>query len=171
VQDRACHTRTLIIIMSTYVIPHARAVVRALLVATAIVLTGPAAHADTVAKKVRFDAGESVTVALAAEGLEVLSLRFSVEGGTNLNPFTFKAGKGPQGFLKIRNAGTRALDFGVAIALYDERGALIGASESNHLGEIDPGEENEVSVMFRYVKRKIYSAKTVEIVLETLPES
>ena len=155
--------------MSTYLIPHARAIARALLVTSAILLAGPAAHADTVSKKVRFDAGESVAVALAAEGLEVVSLRFSVEGGTNLNPFTFKAGKGPQAFLTIRNVGSKSLDFGVAIALYNERGELIAASESNHLGEIDPGEGGEVSVMFRYVKRKIYSAKTVEIVLETLP--
>jgi len=157
--------------MSTYVIPLAWTTIRALLVTTAILLAGPAAHADTVSRKVRFDAGESVTVAVAAEGLEVVSLRFSVEGGTNLNPFTFKAGKGPQAFLTLRNGGTRPLDFGVAIALYDERGALIAASESNHLGEVDPGESSEVSVMFRYVKRKIYNAKTVEIVLETLPGS
>lgn len=155
--------------MSTHLIPHARAIARALLVTSAILLAGPAAHADTVSKKVRFAVGESVAVALAAEGLEVVSLRFSVEGGTNLNPFTFKAGKGPQAFLTIRNAGNKSLDFGVAIALYNERGELIAASESNHLGEIDPGEGGEVSVMFRYVKRKIYGAKTVEIVLETLP--
>lgn len=158
--------------MSTFFfLPTARATVRAFLVTTAILLAAAAAHADTVSKKVRFDAGDPVTVTLSAEGLEVASLRFSVEGGMNLNPFTFKAGKGPQAFLKVRNTGAKALDFGIAVALYDERGALIAASESNHLGEIDPGEEGEVSVMFRYVKRKIYSAKTVEIVLETLPES
>jgi hypothetical protein len=57
----------------------------------------------------------------------------------------------------------------VAVALYDEKGMLISASESNHLGDLDPGEEGEIEVMFRYVKRKLYSAKTVEIVLETLP--
>jgi hypothetical protein len=157
--------------MSTYLFPAARTTVRAFLVTTAILLAASAAHADTASKKVRFDAGDPVAVTLSAEGLEIVSLRFSVEGGMNLNPFTFKAGKGPQAFLKLRNTGSKALDFGVAIALYDERGALIAASESNHLGEIDPGEDGEVSVMFRYVKRKIYSAKTVEIVLETLPES
>lgn len=142
-----------------------------ILATTAILLAGPAAHADTVSKKVRFDAGESVPVTLVAEGLEVTTVRFSVEGGLNLNPFTFKAGKGPQAFMKIRNVGDRPMDFGVAVALYDEKGALIAATESSHLGEVDPGEDTEVSVMFRYVKRKVYSAKTVEIVLETLPES
>jgi hypothetical protein len=157
--------------MSTFFLPTARTTVRAFLVTTAILLAASVAHADTVAKKVRFDVGEPVAVTLTAEGLEVVSVRFSVEGGVNLNPFTFKAGKGPQAFLKLRNAGKRSLDFGIAVALYDERGALIAASESNHLGEIDPGEDGEVSVMFRYVKRKIYGAKTVEIVLETLPDS
>ena len=157
--------------MSTFFRPAARAAARAFLVTTAILLAASAAHADTVSKRVRFDPGDTVPVRLVAEGLEVVSVRFSVEGGLNLNPFTFKAGKGPQAFFKVRNTGTRAMDFGVAIALYDERGGLIAATESSHLGEIDPGEGTEVSVMFRYVKRKVYSAKTVEIVLETLPEN
>lgn len=158
--------------MSTFVfLPHARVIARALLVTTAILLAGPAAHADTASKKVRFDAGETVAVKLVAQGLEISTVRFSVEGGVKLNPFTFKAGKGPQAFLKVRNTGDASMDFGVAIALYDEKGALIAASEGSHLGEIEPGEETEVSVMFRYVKRKVYSAKTLEIVLETLPES
>lgn len=156
--------------MSTYVrLPHARVIARALLATTTILLAGPAAFAETAAKKVRFEPGDPVAVKLVAEGLEVTTIRFSVEGGLNLNPFTFKAGKGPQAFLALRNTGTRALDFGVAIALYDEKGSLIAAAESSHLGEVDPGEDTEVSVMFRYVKRKVYSAKTVEIVLETLP--
>jgi hypothetical protein len=152
-------------------LPTARITARAFLVTTAILLAASVAHADTVSKKVRFDPGNAVPVTLVAEGLELQSVRFSVEGGLNLNPFTFKAGKGPQAFFTVRNSGTRAMDFGVAVALYDERGALIAATESSHLGELDPGEDTEVSVMFRYVKRKVYSAKTVEIVLETLPGS
>ena len=155
--------------MSTYSIPQARAIARALLVTTTVLLAGPAAHADTVSKKVRFDAGETVPVKLVVEGIEIDTLRFSVEGGLKLNPF--KTGRGPQAFLKVRNTGTRSLDFAIAVALYDEKGALIAASESNHLGDLEPGEDGEIDVMFRYVKRKVYSAKTVEVVLETLPGS
>jgi hypothetical protein len=154
--------------MSTYVIPHARAIARALLVTTAILLAGPAAHADTVSKKVRFDAGETVPVKLVAEGIEIDSLRFSVEGGLKLNPF--KTGKGPQAFLTVKNTGNKSLDFAIAVALYDEKGALIAASESNHLGDLEPGEDGEIEVMFRYVKRKVYSAKTVEVVLDAPAE-
>ena len=120
-------------------------------------------------KKVRFDAGATVPVKLVVEGVEVTSLRFSVEGGVKLNPF--KSGRGPQAFLKVLNTGDKSLDFGIAVALYDEKGSLIAASESNHLGDLEPGEGGEIEVMFRYVKRKIYAAKTVEIVLETLPQS
>ena len=154
--------------MSTYVFPHARAIARALLVTTAILLAGPAAHADTVSKKVRFDAATTVPVKLAVQGIEIDTLRFSLEGGVKLNPF--KTGKGPQAFLRVRNVGTRSLDFAIAIGLYDEQGALIAASESSHLGDLDPVEEGEIEVMFRYVKRKVYTAKTVEVVLETLPQ-
>ena len=150
-------------------VPTARAIARAILATIAILLAGPAAHADTVSKKVRFDAGETVPVKLVVEGIEITSVRFSVEGGVKLNPF--KSGRGPQAFLKVLNTGSKPLDFGIAVALYDEKGALIAASESNHLGDLDPGEDGEIQVMFRYVKRKVYAAKTVEIVLETLPES
>ncbi len=142
---------------------------RAFLATIAILLAGPAAHAETESSKVRFDAGETVPVKLVVEGIEVTSVRFSLEGGVKFNPF--KSGRGPQAFLKVLNTGSKALDFGIAVALYDEKGALIAASESNHLGDLEPGEENEIEVMFRYVKRKVYSAKTVEIALETLPGS
>ncbi len=148
-------------------VPAARAIARAILSITAILLAVPAAHADTVSKKVRFDAGETVPVELVVEGISIRSVRFSLEGGVRLNPF--KSGRGPQAFLKVVNTGSKPLDFGIGIALFDEKGSLIASSESNHLGDLDPGEEGEIEVMFRYVKRKLYSAKTVEIVLETLP--
>ena len=161
--------RSTFFFMSTYVNPHARAIARALLVTTAILLAGPAAHADTVSKKVRFDAGETVPVQLVVEGIAIDTMRFSVEGGLKLNPF--KTGKGPQAFLTVKNTGSKSLDFAIAVALYDEKGTLIAASESNHLGDLEPGEDGEIEVMFRYVKRRVYTAKTVEIVLETLPPS
>lgn len=169
-QAETCHQQYFIPMTTLFRLPAARTVVRAFLVTTAILLVTPAAHADTVSKRVRFAPGETVAVALAAEGLEVLNVRFSVESGTNLNPFTFKAGKGPQAFFTVRNHGTRALDFGMAVALYNEQGELIAAAESSHLGEMDPGDQAEMMVMFRFVKRKIFAAKTIEIVLETLPD-
>ena len=132
-------------------------------------LATPAAHADTDSKKVRFDAGEAVPVKLVVQGIEVGAIRFSIEGGIKFNPF--KSGKGPQAFLTVKNIGTRALDFGVAVVLYDEKGAVIAASESSHLGDLDPDEDGEIEVMFRYVKRKVYTAKTAEVILETLPPS
>ena len=155
--------------MSSYVsLPSARAIARACLVCTAILLAPAAAHADTLSKKVRFDGSDTVPVGLTVEGIEVGTIRFSLEGGVKLNPF--KTGRGPQAFMAVKNTGTKGLDFALAVVLYDEKGAVIAASESNHLGDLDPGETGEIEVMFRYVKRKVYSAKTVEIVLETLPQ-
>lgn len=146
-----------------------RPVVRALLVGAALVVAVPVAQADTDSKKVRFDAAETVPVKLVVQGVEIGTIRFSIEGNINFNPF--KTGKGPQAFLSVKNTGTHAFDFGVVVVLYDEKGAVIAASESNHLGDLDPGEDGEIAVMFRYVKRKVYTAKTVEVVLETLPPS
>lgn len=149
--------------------PFSRAFVVALVTAGALCLASPGARADTDSKKVRFDAGETVPVKLTVQGIEVGTIRFSLEGGLKLNPF--KSGKGPQAFLTVKNTGATAFDFGIAVVLYDEKGAVIAASESNHLGDLDPGEEGEIEVMFRYVKRKVYAAKTVEVILETLPPS
>lgn len=155
--------------MTTYFRPAARAAACAILAITTSLLAVSAAHADTASKKVKFDAGSTVPVKLVVDGVEVGTIRFSLEGSVKLNPF--KAGKGPQAFLKVANVGNRPMDFGIAVALYDEDGALIGASESNHLGDLDPGETGEIEVMFRYVKRSLHKARTVEIVLETLPPS
>ena len=141
---------------------------RLALVAGLLAAAAPAS-ADTLSKKVRFDAGETVPVNLVVQGVQVGTIRFSVEGNIKFNPF--KTGKGPQAFLSVKNTGSQAFDFGIAVVLYDERGQVIAASESNHLGDLDPGEDGEIEVMFRYVKRKVYAAKTVEIVLETLPPS
>lgn len=147
-------------------LPLARALARAVLATTILLSAGPAL-AETQAKKVRFDVGEKVPVKLVVEGIEISTIRFSIEGGIKFNPF--KTGKGPQAFMAVKNTGSKGLDFAIAVALYDEKGMLLAASESNHLGDLDPGEEGEIEVMFRYVKRRLYAAKTVEIVLETLP--
>jgi hypothetical protein len=147
----------------------ARALARLVIAAGVLAAASSPALADTQSKKVRFDAGATVPVKLVVQGIEVGTIRFSVEGSINFNPF--KTGKGPQAFMAVRNTGTRAFDFGIAVVLYDEKGEVIAASESNHLGDLDPGEDGEIEVMFRYVKRKVYAAKTVEIVLETLPPS
>lgn len=148
-------------------LPLARVIARVALASIILVSAVPAALAETQSRRIRFDVGEAVPVKLVVEGIEISTVRFSIEGGMKLNPF--KSGRGPQAFLTVRNTGAKALDFAIAVALYDEKGMLIGASESNHLGDLDPGEEGQIEVMFRYVKRKLYSAKTVEIVLETLP--
>lgn len=148
-------------------LPLARVIARAALASIILLSAGPAAFAETQSKKVRFDVGDSVPVKLVVEGIEISTIRFSIEGGVKFNPF--KTGKGPQAFMAVKNTGSKSLDFAIAVALYDEKGMLIGASESNHLGDLEPGEDGEIEVMFRYVKRKLYSAKTVEIVLETLP--
>lgn len=146
-----------------------RALARLVIAAGVLAVASSPASADTQSKKVRFDAGTTVPVKLVVQGIEVGTIRFSVEGSIKFNPF--KTGKGPQAFMAVRNTGTQAFDFGIAVVLYDEKGEVIAASESNHLGDLDPGEDGEIEVMFRYVKRKVYAAKTVEIVLETLPPS
>jgi len=55
----------------------------------------------------------------------------------------------------------------VAIALFDDKNTLIGATESANIGSLDPGEAKEIKMTFRDVKRRFFDAKTAQIALET----
>jgi hypothetical protein len=55
----------------------------------------------------------------------------------------------------------------IAIALFDGKGTLVGATESSNIGSLDPDESKEIKMTFREVKRKFFEAKKAQIALET----
>ena len=120
--------------------------------------------AETHSKQVAFENGQRIEVGVESEGVEITDIRFRLEGGINFNPL--RAGRGPQCLVSLRNNSRHELDLAVGLAVFDADGNLLGATESG-TPSLDPGEEKEITMTFREVKRKLYNAKTVHIVLET----
>jgi hypothetical protein len=122
-------------------------------------------RAETVSKTIKWDNEKWIPVNLASEGIEIKEVRFAVEGGIHWNPL--RAGIGPQAFVQVKNASDHEMKMAVAIALFDEKGGLLAATETSNIGALDPGEAKEIKMTFREVKRKFFEAKTAQIALET----
>lgn len=123
------------------------------------------ARAETNSKTIKWDNEKWIPVGLSAEGVEITEVRFEVEGGIHWNPL--RAGRGPQAFIQVKNASGREMKMAVAVALFDDKGGLIGASEATNIGSLDPDEAKEIKLTFREVKRKFFEAKTAQIAIET----
>jgi hypothetical protein len=122
-------------------------------------------RAETVSKTITWDNEKWIPVNLAAEGIEIREVRFEVEGGIHWNPL--RAGKGPQAFVQVKNSADHQMKMAVAVALFDEKGGLLAATESSNIGSLDPEESKEIKMTFREVKRRVSEAKTAQIALET----
>jgi len=121
--------------------------------------------AETVAKTIKWENEKWIPLNLVSEGIELKEVRFEVEGGVNFNPL--RAGKGPQAFMPVKNTTDHKMKLAVAIALFDGRGTLVGASEITYGGSIDPGETGEFKLTFRDVKWWFFDVNTAQIALET----
>jgi hypothetical protein len=122
-------------------------------------------RAATVSKKITWANEQWIPVNLSSEGVSIKDIRFEVEGGIHWNPL--RAGKGPQCFVQIKNESDHPMHLAVAVVLYDDHGDLVGATESGHIGELNPNESGEIKMTFREVKRRFFEAKTGQIALET----
>jgi hypothetical protein len=121
--------------------------------------------AATISKKIKWSNEQWIPVNLSSEGVEIKEVRFEVEGGIHWNPL--RAGRGPQCFVEVKNTSDHAMHLAVAVALFDDNGDLLAATESSHIGDLDPGESAEIKMTFREVKRRFFEAKTAQIALET----
>jgi hypothetical protein len=139
--------------------------IRRTLVAFTLVALTASVRAETVAKTIKWDNEKWISVGLASEGIELTEIRFAVEGGVHWNPL--RAGIGPQAFVSVKNASDHESKLAVAVALFDAKGMLLGATESSNIGSLSPGETKEIKMTFREVKRKFFEAKTAQIALET----
>jgi hypothetical protein len=137
-----------------------------LVVTVFVLLAWPAMpQAATASKKITWANEQWIPVNLSSEGVLIKEIRFEVEGGIHWNPL--RAGKGPQCFVQVKNESGHGMRLAVAIALFDDKGDLIAATESGHIGELDANESGEIKMTFREVKRRFFEAKTGQIVLET----
>lgn len=137
-----------------------------LVVTACVLLVWPAMpQAATASKKITWVNEQWIPVGISSEGVSIKEIRFEVEGGIHWNPL--RAGKGPQCFVQVKNESGHGMHLAVAVALFDDKGDLIAATESGHIGELDANESSEIKMTFREVKRRFFEAKTGQIVLET----
>ncbi len=139
--------------------------IRVAALAAALVALVATLHADTVGKTITWDNEKWIPVNLASEGIEIKEIRFAVEGGIHWNPL--RAGIGPQAFVNVKNTSDHEMKMAIAVALFDAKGMLVGATESSNIGSLDPDESKEIKMTFREVKRKFFEAKKAQIALET----
>ncbi len=70
--------------------------------------------------------------------------------------------------ITVVNGSQAKVRVGLAVALFDEAGNLVGAGVGgNKGGQVAPGEKTEFSVFFYYVTEQLSSASAFQITLET----
>lgn len=115
-------------------------------------------------KTITFASDTWIPVGLTSEGIEIKEIRFAVEGGVHWNPL--RAGIGPQAYVSVVNKEAHEMRMAVAVALFDAKGSLIGATETSG-GNLDPNGSKEIKMTFREVKRRFFDAKTAQVAIET----
>ena len=139
--------------------------ITAVFVALAVLSIPAAAHAGSKTMRAAFVKDRVAAVNMATDGIRVADYHFDrvVRGGVN----PFKMGAGPSIVFNVKNEGTEKKDFGIAVALFDAEGHLVGASTGSHSGKLDPGQSKEVKVEFRQVSHDVPRAATMFMTLET----
>ena len=115
--------------------------------------------------KVPFVKNEWTDVAITQEGIHLLNYRISLATNVSMNPL--KIGAGPAMFFNVKNEGSAATDFAIAVALFDKNGNLVGAASGSHAGKLDAGESKEIKIIFRDVNESVSDATEVQVTVET----
>jgi len=70
--------------------------------------------------------------------------------------------------VKVANGSSRQVGVGIAVALYDQDGKLIGAGTAGTtIGTIDPGDSAQFGIDFSHVVERLEQAAEFQIALET----
>ena len=70
--------------------------------------------------------------------------------------------------IKVANGSTRQVSAGVAVAVYDGEGKLLGAGTTGtKVGTIDPGDTAEFTVDFDHVTERLEYATQFQVALQT----
>ena len=125
-------------------------------------LLAPPSGAATVSKKFVLEKNRPVSLELAAGQVRAEQVLFEFPASV-LRVET--AGKAR---ITVVNGSAAKVRVGLAVALFDAEGNLVGAGAGgNKGGQVAPGEKAEFSVFFYYVTEQILSATSFQITLET----
>ena len=140
-----------------------RAVIAGLAVLALGCLGAPASAGEFVAKTYEFKAGVKLEVGLdLAEGLRLESIEFEIPEGA---PSAFSMN--PRAKVVISNFGAEARRIGIAIALEDDEGRLVGAGTGGtKLFPLRADRQMAYGVSFDDVQTRIEAARAFRITLE-----
>jgi hypothetical protein len=132
-----------------------------------LVLMASPARAERFAKTYQFKTGVTLEIAAALDnGLRVDSVRFRVpEAREGANP---RLGGLSKATVAVSNVGDKARRVGIAVALLDGQGGLLGvASAGSKLLPIRPDRQVEFTLVFDHVNERAAEAVSFKIALET----
>jgi hypothetical protein len=117
----------------------------------------------------RFDwqpVGGIQKVDMQMNDVAVSEIRFDL--GDTIAPVRVSSAKA---VVRVDNNSQQDQEVGVAVAVFDADGNLVGAGNGgNKIGELNKGEREEFNVRFSYVYRNLRNAKSFLISLETKPK-
>lgn len=147
-----------------------RPVAALLLLLSAVALGGAAARAQeaggrdhglTNSARYRFEGNKWLALDLAVEDVRAEAIRFEWPATVMRVKTAYKA------LIKVANGSSRQARVGVAVALYDADGKLVGAGTAGTtLGTIDPGDAAQFAVEFSHVSERLEETATFHIALE-----
>ena len=105
-------------------------------------------------------------VDMQSNDIAVSEIRFDL--GDTIAPVRISSAKA---VVRVDNNSQIDQEVGVAIAVFDGDGNLIGAGDGgNKVGELNRGDRSEFTVRFGYVYRNLKNARSFLITLETKPK-
>lgn len=140
-----------------------------LLVALSLLLGVPSADADTFSKKYRFvqdktlEVGENVGSGMRLDSVQFV---FPPASGEKI----LRIGGVPEAVVAISNLTQDSVKIGIALAVFDEEGRLIGvASGGSAMRGIRAYRQIGYSLKFDYVNGEMAKAATFQVSVETKP--
>ena len=134
---------------------------RTLVLALAMSLVSLPAGAASASRKYKLEKNKELALELSAGGIRVDTVLFEFPSSVLRFQTATKAR------VTVTNTSGGAYRVGLAIALHDAEGNLVGAGTGgNKGGRVDAGETTEFSVFFYYVNEQIAAASSFQITLE-----
>ena|SRR6186997_603977 len=132
-------------------------------------LAAPAARADTFSKKYRFVLDKTLEVGeTVGEGMRLDSVQFVFPAASGEK--ILRIGGVPEAVVAISNLGQESVKIGIAVAVYDEEGRLLGvASGGSTMRGIRAYRQVGYSLKFDYVNGEMTKAATFQVSVETKP--
>lgn len=132
-----------------------------------VLLASAGADAELLSKSYRFKDGIVLEVgANGTDGLRIDSVRFDLP--TSTGGRFMRAADLVNATVSVSNLSGVGQRVGVAIALFDEQGQLVGvASGGNRASTLKPERRQEFRLVFDNVKANVFRAKTFQITIES----